>query len=343
MTKKNTIWDGILYNDEPSLAKRIGVATLAWIGVFLFGLGSLIGLLTIAGLLTDMSEGRQAIRLWLVYSIFAVLFVGASVRYAKRRRTSLFFGYAISPLQLGVVINVIIFLVALVSAIVSLVYSSENTNNASDNGNTVSCRPLKDQISKIQQATVPIATEIATGTAFAVQDGYTLLTAYHVVEGAKKVYANYADGEVSVKVVAAAPELDLALLRISEPQTDYLELSSTYQVGDAVYSNGFPGNTFDAGQASLAGGIVSRYLSNDDLRMNYEDTPKGLAMIQTDAAINPGNSGGALVAECGVIGIVVSVSSSDSSLRRYGIRSEEGIGFAVSAETAAKRFNLHIH
>lgn len=333
-SKNGNLWEDILKEDEPSQIKKIIIGISTWVAVATFGILTLAGLLWVAHTLTDASNDTRTLRTWLVYGILAITVVNLAVVFAKKRKKTLFFRYAEKPLKIGVVINTTIFIAVLAGHTISSIQSFSSS--------TAICQPLKNQINTIQQATVPIATNTSTGTAFAVDDGHTLLTAYHVIKEADKVYANYADGEVGIKVIDTAPELDLALLKISEPQSAHLTLSHTYNVADEIYSNGFPGNTFRAGQASLSRGIVSRYLSNEDLRMNYENIPGGLTMIQTDTAINPGNSGGALVSECGVIGIVVSISSSNSNLQQYGIRSEEGIGFAVTSETAAKRFNLSI-
>lgn len=203
------------------------------------------------------------------------------------------------------------------------------------------CTTLKEQMERVQQATVPIATDKGTGTAFAVNDNTTLLTAYHVVEGAGKVYANYATGEIPISIIATAPEFDIALLKIEQPQSGFINLSGGYALADSVYGFGYPGNTFSAGQASLSAGVLSRIISNDDLKLNNAQTPSGIEIIQTDAALNPGNSGGALFNKCGVIGVISSKSDS-RELQEYGLVSEEGISFAISSKTAAARFNLPI-
>ena len=334
MTKESNMWDDILKKKDTPVWKKLLVGMVSWGVVMMFGLVSLVGLLWVAGILTDTSSTTQYLRLWIVYGGLAVFIVGLAVWFAKKKKRVLFFRYARLPLKIGVGINALVLVVALV---VSAVYSFDNID-----GSGQGCSSLRGQVWKIQAATVPIATDIGTGTGFAVGDGHTILTAYHVIEGAVRVYANYADGEVAMEVIDTAPELDLALLRIDRPQPSFLSLSKKYDIGDEVYVNGFPSNAYDAGQASLSAGIISRYLPNSDLLMNVEGTPDSLSIIQTDAAINPGNSGGALVGECGVVGVVIAVSSADGYLQQYGIRSEEGISYAVSSETAARRFGLAI-
>ncbi len=202
----------------------------------------------------------------------------------------------------------------------------------------------KDILFRTEQATVPIATDFGTGTAFAVGDTHTLLTAYHVIDGADRIYANYDSGDVQIEVLTVAPELDLALLRIQEPVAGYLNLTSNYQLGDEVYVLGYPDNALTAGHASLTGGVLSRVIDHDTLTLNIPDeaVPQNLEMIQTDAMINPGNSGGPLVNRCGVVGVVSSKSDSGQLSDYLGISSEQGINFAVSSKSAANEFNLKI-
>lgn len=333
MAKKSVIWDDILTEKKPTLFKRISISIASWIAVFLFGIILLVALLWLAGLfIMPSSDYVQGLRIFIAYGMVAIAILVLSIRYARKRTDTLFFKYTQAPLKIGIAINILILTTALLLAVV------DNVSHINHGG----CRPLKDQLYAIQGATVPIATDIGTGTAFAVSDNNTLLTAYHVVKGAKKVYASYVSGDVSIEVIDMDPSLDLALLRISKPTMSHLKLTDQYDVGEPVYLNGYPGNAFNAGQASLSSGIISRLLNNSDLRLNDKKTPVGLELVQTDTATNPGNSGGALVSECGVVGVMVSVSSSDDILNQYGIRSEQGISYAVASKTAADRFNISI-
>ncbi|MFZ1360969.1 MAG: serine protease [Candidatus Saccharimonadales bacterium] len=214
---------------------------------------------------------------------------------------------------------------------------------ATSNQSTVSsCSSLGNQYETARSAVVPIATDKGIGTAFAVQNQHTLLTAYHVIEEANEIYANWASGRVNISVKDAAPEYDLALLTIEKPVDNFMVLSSHYETTDMLYALGWPGNAFNAGQASVSGGIVSRTLSNSDLKLNSPETPPGLEIVQTDAAVNPGNSGGPVINYCGVIGVAQSISDSSATHEYIGVVSEQGISYAISSKTAAQRFNLPI-
>lgn len=189
-------------------------------------------------------------------------------------------------------------------------------------------------------AIVPIVTESSFGTGFAVNDGSTIVTAYHVVEGAKSIKANYASGAIGMKVVKTAPQYDLALLKLSEPTDSWYQLSTSYDVGDEVLANGYANNAYVAGTPTLSAGIVSRVLDTSMLRMTDNRIPEGLEIIQTDAAANPGVSGGPLIGACGVIGAVVASSDTSGLSDYFGSVSEQGINYAVSAKTIKEAFDL---
>jgi Do/DeqQ family serine protease len=146
-----------------------------------------------------------------------------------------------------------------------------------------------------------------------------ILTNHHVVDGAKRIEVQLADGrEAQAELIGSDPETDLALLRIDLPRLPVATPGSTRElrVGDAVLAIG---NPFNVGQTVTAG-IVSA-LDRTGAGSQFQN------FIQTDAAINPGNSGGALVDAAGaLVGINTAIfSRSGGSM---------GIGFAVPVDTA---------
>lgn len=159
-----------------------------------------------------------------------------------------------------------------------------------------------------------------------------------MVEGAKEVSLNLDTGKIKAKVIRTAPEHDLALIKAEAPTTFYINLTSDYQVTQDVYALGWPGNTFNAGSASVSKGIVSRIIKSSDVNKEY-DVPDDFQLVQTDAAINPGNSGGPLMNACGVIGTVLA-KSDNRVLQDYGISSEEGISYAISTEAIKSALGL---
>lgn len=303
----------------------------AWLTVGLVGTISLLSSLLLSGaFLGDPAADGAGQRFLLIFGFIGlevlVLLIIALWKHRER--------FYVQQLLIGIWIGVAIYTLLLGGGAVVFV-----AHNVSKFGDAIGCSTLDAQYTNLVQSTVPIATEDGTGTGFAVVNGNTILTAHHVIEGAKTVKINLVNDERPAKVIDDAPEYDLALLHIDKPMESSMSMTEIYAVSDPLYALGFPGNTFEAGQASLSSGILSRILSNDDLRLTSQEIPSGLEMVQTDMALNPGNSGGPIINECGVVGIV---SMKSNSLGLESISSEEGINYGISSKTAASRFKLPI-
>jgi S1-C subfamily serine protease len=164
----------------------------------------------------------------------------------------------------------------------------------------------------------------ATGSGFEIDGVGTILTNWHVVEGAAKVRVGVEHGRtVTAQVIGKDPSDDLAVLRVATAGLTLHPLtlgdSSTAQVGDPVFAIGNPyGLT-----RTLTNGIVSAV-------GRQIQAPNGLTIegaLQTDAPINPGNSGGPLLNERGeVIGI-------NSQIETSGGGGNVGIAFAIPVDT----------
>jgi S1-C subfamily serine protease len=150
-----------------------------------------------------------------------------------------------------------------------------------------------------------------------------VVTNYHVVAGANALLVTMADqSEWEAKLAGAAPEKDLAVLRIEAPASRLRPLQlggpGGLRVGQHVYAIG---NPFGLDQ-TLTTGVVSA--TGRELR-----SPSGRTItdvIQTDAAINPGNSGGPLLDSKGrLIGVNTAIYSNTGAYA--------GIGFAVPVTT----------
>ena len=167
----------------------------------------------------------------------------------------------------------------------------------------------------------------ATGTGVIVNADGTVLTAQHVVDGARTITVTYADGTTSAARVAGADvRQDIATLApalLPDPVVPAV-LGGAVAVGDDVVAIGNPlGLT-----ASTSSGVVSgleRVLSRAE--------PGDIAgLIQFDAAVNPGSSGGPLLNDRGqVAGIVVALANPTEAGTFIGIGFAVPIGAALVA------------
>ena len=162
-----------------------------------------------------------------------------------------------------------------------------------------------------------------TGSGFVWDKDGHLVTNYHVIHNADAIEVTFSGGEAySAKVVGAAPDKDLAVLRIEAPpealQPVMVGTSRDLQVGQKVLAIGNPfglDHTLTTGVVSALGRTI--------------DAMTGRAIqgvIQTDAAITPGNSGGPLLDSYGrLVGVNTAIASPTGA--------SAGIGFAVPVDT----------
>jgi 2-alkenal reductase len=163
---------------------------------------------------------------------------------------------------------------------------------------------------------------IGAGSGFVWDTQGHIVTNFHVIEGAEVIGVQFGSDELlHAKVVGAAPDYDLAVIRLEGPPREFQPLplgeSKNLQIGQIVYAIGNPfGLT-----RTMTQGIVSAL--NRSLPTESQREIKGV--IQTDAAINPGNSGGPLLDSAGrLIGVTSAIVSQTGNF--------SGVGFAVPVD-----------
>jgi S1-C subfamily serine protease len=152
----------------------------------------------------------------------------------------------------------------------------------------------------------------------------SILTANHVIAGAKSIRLTFADGtEADGQVVSSEPDKDIAIVQADTTPEVIVPavMGGGLQVGDEVFAIGHPLGLTD----SLSAGVVSG-LGRSIPMQNGKSLDD---LIQFDAAVNPGSSGGPLLNRNGqVVGIVTALAN--PSEQGFFV----GIGFAVPIATA---------
>ena len=172
----------------------------------------------------------------------------------------------------------------------------------------------------------PIPREGSTGSGSIIDQRGFVLTNYHVIEEANRVFVTLADGErLEGAVVGTDPENDLAVVRF-DPGNRTLNVipmgdSDALRVGQNVLAIGNPFGLDRTLTTGIVSGLGRPLRARNDLVIRD--------MIQTDASINPGNSGGPLLNSRGeMIGINTMIFSPTGG--------SVGIGFAVPVNTARR-------
>jgi putative serine protease PepD len=189
--------------------------------------------------------------------------------------------------------------------------------------------PVTAVAAAVAPSVVRIDTQIGLGSGIVYDADGLIVTNAHVVNGARTVNVRLADGtRVSGTVVGSAPAVDVAVVRIDDPDIELVPAvfapSDSVRLGQGAVAIGSP---FGLDQSVTAGVIssVSQVVEN----VNVADgTPTVVEMLQTDAPINPGNSGGALADLQGrIVGM-------NTAIRTDGtVEGNLGVGFAIPSDT----------
>lgn len=200
---------------------------------------------------------------------------------------------------------------------------------------TATLPSIADVVDKVYPSVVTISTEVVTldffrtprtqtgaGSGWIIDQGGIIVTNNHVVEGAKKVTVELADGrtlQADPDDVYRDPLTDLAVIKTHATDLPAAKLgdSTHLRVGDWVVAIGNPlGRGLRAKEGTVSGLRVSLPADGQTLH----------DLIETSAAINPGNSGGPLV---NMKGQIIGITS--AKIAGVGV---EGMGYAISTKMA---------
>ena len=170
---------------------------------------------------------------------------------------------------------------------------------------------------RVLRSVFTVETDVGYGSGFVAwqEDGGSyLVTAYHVVEGARTQFVTVTrkGGSWSGEIAATDPKNDLAVVRISGRPAKAAPLwqkprTQPPRAGGELLLVGSPFGL----EGSVTTGVVSRVTKR---------------WIQTDAAANPGNSGGPALDEQGrIVGVLVA-----------GTRAGEGVNWIVPIALACR-------
>ena len=156
---------------------------------------------------------------------------------------------------------------------------------------------IKQNIHTSTSAITPVITYKTGGTGFLIDVKGYLVTNAHVIEKAKNIAVQNANGkDLSVKVVFVDPARDLAILKIDDSafkapaSLPYSIKKSSADIAESIYTLGYPRNEIVYGEGYLA---AKTGYNGDTLT------------CQIAITANPGNSGGPILNRNGeVIGIL---------------------------------------
>jgi serine protease Do len=169
---------------------------------------------------------------------------------------------------------------------------------------------------------------IGGGSGVIIRPDGLMLTNDHVIGRKRSFTVRIGDGRsFKAKVLGTDPVGDLAALKLEVPEgqtVPHLELgdSDALRVGDEALAIGNPFALGVLDQApTFTVGIISA--------LNHTQGTYAECIV-TDAEVNPGNSGGPLL---NMAGAVVGINGQIST--RFGLRSNTGLGFAISSRQIA--------
>jgi S1-C subfamily serine protease len=172
---------------------------------------------------------------------------------------------------------------------------------------------------------------VSQGTAFFVRPDGVLLTALHIVDGARSVSVACPGREPVPAILASGTRnRDLVALRTSLSAPAYLTLHGARALlpGDPVFTVGFPTGTTAEAAPRFSDGSLNAVTGPDT----------ETAFLQMTMPLQPGNAGGPVVAADGsAVGVVSSGAAIILLLREPGIF-PQGVSWGIKADFAQPLF-----
>ncbi len=171
--------------------------------------------------------------------------------------------------------------------------------------------------------------DVATGTGLLIDNKY-VLTASHVIDDADEILVEFSDdAPIKANVYKKNAEEDWAVLKLdAECNALPVSFASKIQLGDKVYTLGFPTASLLGKSIKYADGSVSSLTG----MMNNTN------MFQFSAPIQPGNSGGPIFDKDGrVVGIVLSCLDPRKFFQHTGGALPQAVNFGLKIQNVLAR------
>jgi S1-C subfamily serine protease len=185
----------------------------------------------------------------------------------------------------------------------------------------------------------------AAGTGLVLDADGTVVTNYHVVEGATEVTVTVATtGETyQAEVLGADPESDIAVLRLDgASDLDVVDLDDDGAALDETVTA--VGNAEGQGYLSASAGTVTALEQSITTSAEYGIEGEDLAgLIETDAYVVGGYSGGALLDDEGeVVGITTAASSGTAVTESYAVPIDDALAVVDQVESGVESGSVRI-
>ena len=202
-------------------------------------------------------------------------------------------------------------------------------------GYTRHAQDLEKQLDLVTAQPAPTTSSgKAAGTCFAVGPAGTVITAHHVVKGAKSIRVMLSDGTWGkAEVTEVSPSNDVAVLKLQGQPPGLLPIASprSARIGQRVFTMGYPAVSILGTEAKFTEGTISA-LSGPGGERNF---------LQVTVPIQPGSSGSPLVNESGqVLGILTSTAATLPFVKATGSL-PQNINWAINIDFARPLFDTH--